>query len=56
MEHWVRRACQIAALPRDPRTGSSARWTVADPDGPIEPPRMAVWIFEQEDGGFRVKR
>jgi NAD(P)-dependent dehydrogenase (short-subunit alcohol dehydrogenase family) len=56
MEHWVRRACQIAALPRDPRTGSSARWTVADPDGPIEPPRMAVWIFEHEDGGFRVKR
>ncbi|HJU89793.1 MAG TPA: hypothetical protein VJ672_10400 [Gemmatimonadaceae bacterium] len=56
MEHWVRRACQIASMPRDTRTGSSARWTAADPDGPIEPPRMAVWIFEEEDGGFRVKR
>jgi hypothetical protein len=56
MEHWVRRAGRIAAVPRDTRTGSSARWTAADPDAPIEPPRMAVWIFEEEDGGFRVKR
>jgi hypothetical protein len=56
MEHWVRRASRIASVPRDSRTGSGARWTAADPDGPVEPARMAVWIFEEEDGGFRVKR
>ncbi len=55
-EQWVRRAKAMAERPRDVRTGSNARWTDADPDAPIAPPRMAVWIFEEEDGGFRVKR
>jgi hypothetical protein len=25
-------------------------------DTAIVPSRMAVWIFEHEDGGFRIKR
>ncbi|HET7583326.1 MAG TPA: hypothetical protein VFK13_00320 [Gemmatimonadaceae bacterium] len=56
MAQWIRRATAIAAMPRDPSTGSAARWTQIDPDAPIAPPRLAVWIFEHEDGGFRIKR
>lgn len=56
MAHWIRRAAAIAATPRDTSTGSSARWTAVDADAPIAPPRMAVWIFEEEDHGVRVKR
>ncbi|MDQ6887715.1 MAG: short-chain dehydrogenase [Gemmatimonadota bacterium] len=56
MEHWVNRAKSIASVPHDRSTGSSARWTAVNPDSPIEPSRLAVWIFEKEDGGFRVKR
>jgi hypothetical protein len=37
-------------------SGSSARWTAIDAGAAIEPARMAVWIFENEDGGFRIKR
>jgi hypothetical protein len=46
----------MAAAPKDDSTGSSARWTAVDADAPIAPPRMAVWIFEEEDHGVRVKR
>jgi NAD(P)-dependent dehydrogenase (short-subunit alcohol dehydrogenase family) len=53
---WVGRAAAIAAVARDPRTGSSAEWTAIDADGPIEPARMAVWVFEEEDEGYRIKR
>ncbi len=53
---WVRRAGAIASEAVDTGTGSSARWTAIVPDAPIEPARMAVWIFENEDGGFRIKR
>jgi hypothetical protein len=54
---WVRRAAAITAEPVDTGTGSSAgRWTAISPDAAIEPARMAVWIFEKEDGGFRIKR
>jgi NAD(P)-dependent dehydrogenase (short-subunit alcohol dehydrogenase family) len=53
---WVRRASEIAAVARDTRTGSSARWTAIDPDAAIEPARMAVWVFEEEDEGYRIKR
>ena len=53
---WIQRAGAIAGADRDVRTGSSARWTAIDPDGPIEPARMAVWIFEEEDEGYRIKR
>ena len=53
---WVKRAKAIAAVDPDTRTGSSARWTAIDPDAPIEPARMAVWVFEEEDEGFRIKR
>jgi hypothetical protein len=54
---WVRRAASITAEPAGIGTGSSAgRWTAISPDAAIEPSRMAVWIFENEDGGFRIKR
>jgi NAD(P)-dependent dehydrogenase (short-subunit alcohol dehydrogenase family) len=53
---WVNRASAIVAVEPDPRTGSSARWTAMDPDAPIEPARMAVWVFEEEDEGYRIKR
>src|SRR5688500_14162935 len=53
---WVKRARAIAAVDPDTRTGSSARWTAIDPDAPIEPARMAVWVFEEEDEGYRIKR
>jgi hypothetical protein len=53
---WITRAREIAAVESDPRTGSSARWTAIDPDAPIEPARMAVWVFEEEDEGYRIKR
>ena len=53
---WVNRASAIAEVEPDPRTGSSARWTAIDPDAPIEPARMAVWVFEEEDEGYRIKR
>lgn len=53
---WVRRARAIAAVARDTRTGSNARWTAIDPDAAIEPARMAVWVFEEEDEGYRIKR
>ena len=56
MEQWIRRARAMAAMPKDASTGSGARWTAVDVDAPIEPPRMAVWIFEEEDHGVRVKR
>jgi hypothetical protein len=56
MELWIRRAAAIAASPKDTSTGSSARWTAVDADAPIQPPRMAVWIFEEEDHGVRIKR
>jgi hypothetical protein len=56
MAQWVRRAGAIAAEAVDTGTGSSARWTAIAPDAAIEPARMAVWIFENEDGGFRIKR
>ena len=56
MRKWIERATKIVAEPGDVRTGSAARWTSVDANGPIEPPRLAVWIFENEDGGFRIKR
>jgi NAD(P)-dependent dehydrogenase (short-subunit alcohol dehydrogenase family) len=56
LEHWVRRARAISAIPHDARTGSRARWTAVNADAPIEPASMAVWVFEEEDGGFRIKR
>lgn len=56
IEQWVRRARAISDEPRDTGTGSGAAWTAIDPEAPIQPARMAVWVFEREDGGFRVKR
>ena len=56
MRQWIARAAAIAAEPRETGTGSSARWTAIDPDAPITPARMAVWVFEHEDHGVRIKR
>lgn len=56
MAQWIRRAAAIASEEVDRGTGSSARWTAVAADRGIEPARMAVWIFENEDGGFRIKR
>jgi hypothetical protein len=56
MRKWIARAAAIAAEPTDGRSGSAARWTAVDANAPIEPPKLAVWIFENEDGGFRIKR
>src|SRR5919199_1223518 len=42
---WIRRAQAISTQPRDTRTGSSARWTAVNADAPIEPAKMAVWVF-----------
>src|SRR5687768_13749601 len=53
---WIKRASTMAAVEPDTRTGSNARWTAIDPDAPIEPARMAVWVFEEEDEGYRIKR
>jgi len=56
MEVWVRRARSIVDATHDAGNGSGADWTAVDPDAPIAPAPLAVWIFEHEDGGFRVKR
>lgn len=56
MTQWVGRAQRIAAEPRDTGTGSSARWTAVDADAALVPARLAVWIFEHEDGGVRMMR
>ena len=56
MELWIRRAHLIAERAGTVPPGSQARESVPSADGPIEPSRMAVWIFEHEDGGFRIKR
>lgn len=53
---WIKRAASMAAVEPDTRTGSSARWTAIDANAPIEPARMAVWVFEEEDEGYRIKR
>ena len=53
---WIKRASRIATVEPDARTSSGARWTAIAPDAPIEPARMAVWVFEEEDEGYRIKR
>jgi NAD(P)-dependent dehydrogenase (short-subunit alcohol dehydrogenase family) len=54
MTQWIQRAQRIAAEPPDTGTGSSARWTAVNADGPLVPAQLAVWIFEHEDGGVRM--
>ena len=56
MAQWIRRAQAIVGGETEQGTGSSADWTTIPADAEIEPARMAVWIFENEDGGFRIKR
>ena len=56
MAHWIARAQRISAEAPDPRTGSGARWTAVSADAPLAPAKLAVWTFENEDGGFRIMR
>ncbi len=56
MAQWVKRAATISAEPRPVGTGSAAATNWIGADAPIVPSRMAVWIFEHEDGGYRIKR
>jgi NAD(P)-dependent dehydrogenase (short-subunit alcohol dehydrogenase family) len=56
MTRWIWRASTILGETRKPGTGSSARWTAVDPGDELQPARLAVWIFENEDGGYRIKR
>lgn len=56
LAQWVRRAQSITGEARAGGTSSSAAWTAIDPDASIEPARMASWVFEHEDGGYRIKR
>ncbi len=58
---WVNRATAIvgqaerrAAGPRE--SGSDVDWTALGADDPIEPSRLATWVFVHEDKGERVKR
>jgi hypothetical protein len=53
---WIGRAQSIVDGETEQGTGSSAKWTAIHGASEIEPARMAVWIFENEDGGFRIKR
>jgi hypothetical protein len=53
---WITRARTITDQPPETATGSGARWTAIDPDAPMRPAAMAVYVFETEDGGFRAKR
>lgn len=56
MERWVGRAGKVAAMPPRIGSGSSANWDAIAATDPIEPARLAVWIFEHEDAGYRIKR
>jgi hypothetical protein len=56
LAQWVKRAATIAAEPKPDGTGSAAARNWIGGDTAIVPSRMAVWIFEHEDGGFRIKR
>jgi hypothetical protein len=52
----VKRAALIAAEPRPAGTGSAQALNWIGADERIVPSRVAVWIFEHEDGGYRIKR
>jgi nucleoside-diphosphate-sugar epimerase len=36
--------------------GSDEDWTALGPDDPIDPARLATWVFRHEDHGERIKR
>ena len=56
LAHWVKRAVAIVAEPAPAGTGSDAALNRIGAEEAIVPSRLAVWIFEHEDGGFRIKR
>lgn len=61
MAGWVDRATRMVAAAREretrpPSSGSEVDWFALDPADPIEPSRMATWVFRVEDGGERMKR
>lgn len=58
---WIDRAKRIlaqaqarAAAPRG--SGSDEEWYAIEPGDPIQPWRMATWVFRHEDQGERIKR
>ena len=56
LAQWVKRAQLMVAEPARDGTGSSAAVNRIRAADVILPARMAVWIFEHEDGGQRIKR
>ena len=56
LAQWVKRAQAMVAEPARDGTGSSAAVNRIRAADVIQPARMAVWIFEHEDGGQRIKR
>lgn len=55
---WVERAKRAVAQAgtRERGSDSGVEWGAIEPEDPIRPPRMATWIFRNEDGGERIKR
>ncbi len=58
---WIKRAGVMvqdaearAAGPQS--SGSDVEWNAIEPDDPIEPSRLATWVFTVEDKGTRIKR
>jgi NAD(P)-dependent dehydrogenase (short-subunit alcohol dehydrogenase family) len=61
MADWIARGARIVAQD-EARTaqaegsGSGEDWVQQRPEDPIEPSRMAAWMFKYEDKGERIKR
>jgi hypothetical protein len=58
---WVKRAKAMLAQAQQRQasphgSGSDELWYAIDPSEPIQPWRMAAWIFRHEDQGERIKR
>lgn len=57
---WVTRAQAMVGAARARagagESGSDVDWMAIDADDPVDPPRFATWVFQQEDKGERIKR
>lgn len=55
---WIARAREIdrQARARAPASSSGSDWFALQPEDPIEPARLATWVFQYEDFGERIKR
>ena len=61
LELWILRAREMVTqaerrTARASESGSDVDWTAISPDEPIEPARLATWVFRFEDRGERIKR